>query len=341
MRKPQNIASKLPHLSELEQQLVSIDEATTIAYGSRNMNWRGKKVYNRMVRRATGVLETFYADALRQKVCYYGPFVGEFGHFLLHNLPFLAHLHHEGVAIHYCGMELHRPFLVDDAGRDMVASWTALRDFFGEVKPSTNETRPPADVQAVIDEWRLEAEASGLPFLDISQKDLYWWVFRNWQLDGRQHRYQLSKVYGREEGRICVVFPRKKGGDTTPNNGGPWDYAEVARALSPYFDEVRLVGHPSLSAEVPDEGNIRLCISANNADTLRHCASASLIVTQHSGAVHLGAYVDTPVLLIFNGQPPIKGLIDTLRFRKNIAQRPLAYAFSLDEIKTFAAAYAN
>lgn len=204
-----------------------------------------------------------------------------------------------------------------------------------------NETVPPEDVQAEVDAWRRMALASGMPFLDISQKDLYWWVFRNWQLEGRQYRYDLGQVYARSEGRVCVIFPRKKGGTTTPNNGGPWDYAEIARTLSPFFDEVRLVGHPSLSAKVQDEGNIRFCISADNTDTLRHCASASLIVTQHSGAVHLGAYVDTPVLLIFNGQPPIKGLIDTLRFRKNIAQRPLAYAFSLDEIKTFAAAQAN
>jgi len=325
-------------LSPREQELADAEQATTVAYGLRNMNWRGKRAFRKAVARATATVEEFYRRALEEKVCYYGPFVGEFGHFLLHNLPFLSHLHREGVAIHYCGMELHKPFLVDDKGGSIVASWTALRDFFGEVKPLCNETVLPDDVQAEVDTWRKAAATSGMPFLDISDKDLYWWVFRNWQLDGRQHRYDLRQVYAREEGRVCVVFPRKKGGATTPNNGGPWDYAEVARILAPHFDEVRLVGHPSLSAEVPDEANIRLCTSANNADTLRHCASAALIVTQHSGAVHLGAYVDAPVLLIFNGDPPIKGLIDTLRFRKNIAQRPLAYAFSLDEIKTFVAA---
>ncbi|MFN8712856.1 MAG: hypothetical protein ACK5Z2_08375, partial [Bacteroidota bacterium] len=34
---------------------------------------------------------------LRKKECFYGPFKGEFGHFLTHNLPFLAYLHSRGV----------------------------------------------------------------------------------------------------------------------------------------------------------------------------------------------------------------------------------------------------
>jgi hypothetical protein len=32
-------------------------------------------------------------------------------------------------------------------------------------------------------------------------------------------------------------------------------------------------------------------------------------------------------------KPLIKGLFDTLRFRKNLTRKPLKYAFSLDEIE--------
>jgi ADP-heptose:LPS heptosyltransferase len=116
---------------------------------------------------------------------------------------------------------------------------------------------------------------------------------------------------------------------------------EVARSVSPFFKNVYLVGHPSLSAEVASEGNIELKISSNNSDTIKHCAEAGLIITQHSGAVHLGAYVNTPVLIIFNGTPPMRGLIDTIRFRANLTDVPLNYAFSLDEIENFAAAVNN
>jgi hypothetical protein len=322
-----------------EVPLVFPDEATVPAYGYRNMNRRGRFLFKRKVARAEAALDKFYEKALLEKACYFGPFVGEFGHFLLHNLLFVMHLHQMGVAIHYCGMSLHTPFLLDSTGQSLISEAHLLRDFFGEVKPVSNETIPPADVVAEVDRFRRKAKASGLPFLDISDKELYWYAFRNWQLRGKQHLYSLKPVYASGGARKnCVIFPRKKGGEFTANNGGPWDYMELARAVSPYFDEVILTGHPSLSAEVVEEGNIKLGISANNADTLRYCANAELIITQHSGAVHLGAYTETQVLVIFNGNPPIKGLIDTLRFRKNLTDTPLRYAFSLDEIKTFASA---
>lgn len=336
-KKNRGISDSNFELTPEEHSFVVPDEATDIDYACRNMNLRGRMAFKRMVRKATARLDIFYESAMREKVCYYGPFKGEFGHFLLHNLPFLSHLHLNGVAIHYCGMELHKPMLVDANGKSIIHKWYPLRDFFTEVKPLSNETIPPPDVQRSIDAFRAEAIGSGLPFLDIDDRDLYWWVFRNWQLQGYQHTYALETAYAKSKTRTCVIFPRKKGGDYTSNNGGPWDYNELAQAVSPYFEEVRLVGHPSLSADVTDSGNIKLCISADNADTLRHCAEASLIITQHSGAVHLGAYVDTPVLLIFNGEPPIKGLMDTLRFRKNLSDEPLQYAFSLNEIVNFVA----
>jgi len=322
-----------------ELPLVFPDEATVTSYGYRNMNFRGKFLFKRKVARAEAVLDDFYAKAMSKKACFFGPFVGEFGHFLLHNLPFIMHLHREGVAVHYCGMALHKPFLIDSQGRSIIAEGYMLRDFFGEVKPVSNETVPPDDVAAEIGEFRARATASEEPFLDISDKDMYWHAFRNWQLRGKQHIYSLKPVYSTPGSATkCVIFPRKKGAEYTPNNGGPWDYMEVARAVAPYFDEVILAGHPSLSAETLAEGNIVPRISADNADTLRFCADADLIITQHSGAVHLGAYTETPVLVIFNGNPPIKGLIDTLRFRKNLTDTPLRYAFSLNEIKNFVSA---
>ncbi len=322
---------------EIELPLIYPHEATTVAYGKRSLNWKGRAKYHFIVKRARRTLEDFYERALAEKECYYGPFKGEFGHFLLHNLPFLVHLHQCGVRIHYCGMDLHKPFLFDAEGRSIIDTWYPLRDFFTEVKPLTNETAPPIDVQAEIDSFKSIALSSGKPFLDISDTELYWFVFRNWQLEGRQGIYDLSQVYASAKTNSCVIFPRKKGGTVSPNNGSAWDYMAVARSLSPFFEKVYLVGHPSLSAEVYSEGNIELKISAENTTTMKYCSEARLIVTQHSGAVHIGAYAKTPVLIIFNGSPPIKGLIDTIRFRANLTEQPLNYAFDLNEIKNFAA----
>jgi len=319
-----------------EQTLVSPGESTTISYGAQGLNWKGKIYYYWRVRRHLALLNKFYKAAIKKKECYYGPFVGEFGHFLLHNLPFLSHLKKKNVKIHYCGMGLHRPFIVDEDGDSIVESYTSLRDFFSESKPIANETKVPDDVKKNIERFKLKAQKSGLPFLDISNKDMYWFTFRNWQLNGKQSKYSLNQLFTKTEIRSAVIFPRKKGGEFTPNNGGPWNYNEIAKSISPYFDKVFLVGHPSLSGSVETSGNIELKVSQNNSETIKYCAQADLIITQHSGAVHIGAYVDTPVLIIFNGKPPIKGLIDTIRFRQNISKHLLNYAFSLEEIENFA-----
>ncbi|MFT6996422.1 MAG: hypothetical protein ACJAQ4_000163 [Cryomorphaceae bacterium] len=320
-------------LRKSELKYISRTDATAIELIQDRMNWKGKVGFGMEYRRYSLFLDRFYKKTLKEKVCYYGPFKGEFGHFLLHNLPFLMHLHKKGVKIHYCGMSLHKPFMLDENGKSILSSFTELRDFFGEIKPSANQNKVPRDVAKQIENWKIKAKATGMPFLDIDRTSFYWHGLRNWQLEGRQHKYDLAKAYAQDPTDSVVIFPRKKGGEVTPNNGGPWDYLEIARQLSPHFTKVYLVGHPSLSALVEGYGNIEVKVSADNADTLKFCAEAKLIITQHSGAVHIGAYVNTPVLLIFNGEPPIKGLFDTLRFRKNLTRKPLKYAFSLDEIE--------
>lgn len=323
--------------NQKEEFLISTDGASTVAYGMRGLNWKGKIHYRLIIWQSYRKIKSFYRNALKQKECYYGPFKGEFGHFLLHNLPFLVHLHKQGVKIHYCGMELHKPFLVDEKGDSIIHEWYPLPDFFAESAPIANATILPKRLKSIVEDFKAKARVEGKPLLDISHNNMYWYVFRNWQLEDRQSVYDLSKVYGNGKENTCVIFPRKKGGAVTPNNGESWDYEEIARCVSPHFDKVLLVGHPSFSADVKSEGNIELKVSSNNADTLKYCANARLIITQHSGAVHLGAYVKTPVLIIFKGQPPVKGLMDTVRFRKNLTRQSLNYALNMQEIKNFVA----
>src|ERR1035441_5669335 len=224
------------------------NDATTIWYGQKTLNFFGKLHYLKIVFNAYKEINGFYKKALKEKECYYGPFKGEFGHFLLHNLPFLSHLHQQGVKINYCGMALHKAFLVDDKGHSIIHKYYELRDFFAEVPSSANQTIPPADVQKEIDSFLEIAQKSGKAFLNIADDNMYWYVFRNWQLKkGRQYVYTIKNVYKTTIGNSCVIFPRKKGNSVTPNNGGPWDYLEIARLISPYFDKVYITGHPSMS----------------------------------------------------------------------------------------------
>ena len=317
------------------------DGVTTIWRGQKNLNVFGKVHYAYIIAVAYRKIISFYRESLKQKECYYGPFKGEFGHFLLHNLPFLTHLYKQGVKINYCGMALHKPFLVNESGESILSSFHELRDFFSEVSPAANQTIPPVDVRKEIDSFISGAKKSGKPFLDISDNDLYWYVFRNWQVKRKkQDLFDLSRIYKAKQENSVVIFPRKKGSQFTRNNGGPWNYMQLAKSISDYFDKVYIAGHPSLSEELSSDGNIEVCLSKDNSVMLQKCSNSKLIITQHSGAVHVGAYTHTPVLIIFNGNPPIVGLSDTFRFRKNFNSKfEFNFAFTendvLDYVKKF------
>jgi hypothetical protein len=277
-------------------------------------------------------------QTLALKKCYYGPFKGEFGHFLAHNLPFISYLHSKGVKIYYCGMELHKPFLVDESGNTIVEQYFPLRDFFAEVAPNSNSTVPPADVQQEIDKFNTLANKSGLPFWNIDDDFYYWFIHRNWMLKGPYMKtYDLEKTYGKGKQKSAVIFPRKKGAANSPNNGGPWDYMEVARKISPYFQKVYITGHPALSADLSSEGNIEVCLSKDNKVILEKCANSQLIITQHSGVNNIGEFTNNKVLIIYNGKPPIGSLQNTLRFRPYIGTKfDLDYAFTMEEIVEYA-----
>ena len=320
-------------MSQPELKQLIKNDATTILYGQRTLNIFGKVHYIKIILKAYYDIIKFYRKALRDKECYYGPFKGEFGHLLLHSVPFLMHLYNKGVKIHFCGIEIGKPFLIDDKGNSIIYKFYPLRDFYAEVAPHSNVTIPPNDVQGEIDKFHNIAIASRKGYLNIADHDMYWFVFRNWQLNGRQFLYSLRKIYNTKTENSCVIFPRKKGKAHTLNNGGPWDYMKIAKLVSPFFDKVYITGHPSMSAELVSEGNIEVCVSSDNRVVLEKCSNANLIITQHSGAVHMGAYTNTKVLLIFNGTLPIEGLADTLRYRENLSKEPINFAFSYEEIE--------
>ena len=289
--------------------------------------WRDKRKAERKLKKS-----------IEKGECYFGPFKGEFGHFLGHTAPFIGYLRKRGVRVHYCGMELHKPFLVDELGNPLVESYFTLRDFFHEVNPSSNTTRPPKDVQREIENFKFKAENSDSPFFNIDDDFYYWFIHRNWTVD---HAYgktpNLEKVYKIRDENSAVIFARKKGAATSKNNGAPWDYMELARSISPYFDKVYMAGHPSLSdSNLLEEGNIELRLSADNCDILEACCNASLIITQHSGACYIGEYTNSEVLTIYKGKAPIGSIRNTLRFKDYVGQKyPLEFAFSEEEVVSF------
>ncbi|MCT4581219.1 MAG: hypothetical protein N4A35_07360 [Flavobacteriales bacterium] len=314
------------------------NQATLASKGYRGLNLLGKIKFFTILQKNNSTLKKFEKAVFKHKECYIGPFIGEFGNFLLHILPYLSYLNRQGIKINYCGLELHRPFLIDDKGTPFINNFIALRDFFKEVKPSGNNIeRLPDDVQKIVTQFLNNANTSPFPLLDIfNNRDLYWYSYRNWQLNKRQYIYNLSNSYSTKKENKVVLFPRKMTKKFTANNGGNWDYNQLGEKLTNYFDEVVFVGHPELSDNNKVKNNkIRYAITGDNKDVLEECASAQLIITQHSGAMHVGSYIHTPVLLIFKGNPPIKGLDDSIRFRKNFKFNDVNIAFNKDEIIDF------
>jgi hypothetical protein len=277
------------------------------------------------------------AKTLKEKVCYYGPFKGEFGHFLAHTLPFLMYLHKKGVRIIYCGMELHKPFLVDESGKTIIEDFRPLRDFFAEVAPNSNVTVPPQDVQNEILKFDNEAKKSNLPFWNIGDDFYYWFIHRNWILEGYTHTYQLDKVYKTEEENACALFPRNKGAKSSHNNGEPWDYPDIIERISPYFDKIYLCGHPSQvhNLEITNP-KVVVAVSTDNVVMLNKISNSRLIISQHSGIVYAGEYAGTDVLIIYKGGKKIQdigSLNNTLRFKNQFPGRStLDFAFSEEEV---------
>lgn len=303
----------------------------------------GKKIYNRFVwfkHFIVGTIKLFWLLylTLKHKKCYYGPFLGEFGHLLGHNLPLLAYLHARGVEIIFCGMEHYAPFFIDEKGEVILKFTFPVRDYFKEKTPSANRLEYlPKDVKQDLQQFITEAITSPYPFWDLRNNDFYFIAFRLWMHYFNFNRtIDFTKIYQTDDENSVVIFPRKKGASFTVNNGGPWDYEDLAHKVKTYFDKVYVIGHPAFSLPFESRDNIEVIITNNNRIILEKCANSKLIITQHSGTVYLGEYTNTPILMIYNGNPPIGNLTVTKYVKSKLGSKfPFNFAYSLDEIIAF------
>ena len=278
------------------------------------------------------------------KKCYFGPLTGEFGHLLGHNLPFLAYLYSKGVKIEFCGMEIHRPFFVDENGNEIVNSFLELRDFFEEFPPTCNTSvGQPADVEKITAQFIKTAKESGYPYWDNSDRHIYFYYFRWWLLKRKLIKvYNLSTIYKTANEHSVVIFPRKwnpnfpeKVDDQRRNNGLNWNYYDMAKLASTYFDKVYVLGHPVFSGVSFDSfDNVEVIPTKDNKVILEKCANAKLIVSQHSGTVYLGEYTRTPVLIVYKGGTEIGDIGMTTKFKNGLGRtHDFRFAFSMEEVE--------
>lgn len=305
---------------------------------ARQNNLKGIKLFKYWLSIHIGYIknEIKLRRTLRKKKCYYGAFKGEFGHFLAHNLPFLMYLHSKNVKIIYCGMELHSAFLIDENNNSILYDYKSLRNFFHEVPPNSNSTIPPVDIQNEITKFEADAYNSKMPFWNISNDFYYWFIHRNWLKKKYMLTYDLSKVYkSKNENSVCI-FSRSKGAKSSHNNGESWDYESIIDKIKPFYDKVYVVGNPLQSLNIESSDKVEVWVTSDNKKIIEACSNSSLIITQHSGAIYLGEYVRTDVLVIYKGGNKLQdigSLNNTLRFKnefKNYSR--LHFAFNEEQI---------
>lgn len=273
--------------------------------------------------------------------CYVGPFIGEFGNFLSFILPYLNYLHSKGVKVHYCGMQIFKPFMYDNNGKLIVDSFEEVRDFLYETTPNGNSGKLPTDVNNQVSNFKKKAQKSGLPFWNLDNEYFYWFIFRYW-IGPYMKTPDFQKINKALNERSVVIFPRKKDVDFNTPYGEPWDFTELAQTVSPYFDKVYLLGHPAQSIEMKPFGNIEVLLSSDNSLLIDKCVKASLLITQHSGTKYLGELTDTQVLVIYKGQLPIFGMLDNVILNYRLGKKhPWHFAFSLEEVRTYCQKFKN
>ncbi|UTW62730.1 hypothetical protein KFE98_00825 [bacterium SCSIO 12741] len=245
-----------------------------------------------------------------QGVCVFGPFIGELGHLLAHNLPLVTWLKAQGVKVHFVGFEKFEAFLYDSTGEPLYEQFYPLRDFGGETSIKSNFAEEfPADV---AEEWnRLKSSFAekGWPTWYLEDETEYWYEYRKWLYKSDFFQVSdLSQVYGKREPgkKVCSVFVRFRPPDNPVKlaaNGPLWDYEKLVEALLDVYDEINLVGSPHQSIDsfsIKDE-RVKWRVSHNNREILQLIGSSDMMITPHSGAMYLSAYFTAGLTVIYHG----------------------------------------
>ena len=282
-------------------------------------------------------LKIWYSIHVSKKI-HIGPFVGEFGNFLGHILPFLCFLNEKNVEINFYGTDLLKPFCVDKNGKSFV-SYFPLRSLYNESNVSGNSAALPKDIKAQIEKSGLR-DQNFLETIDLENRFFYWYVYREMVAKKYAKVYNLTPHLTNpvlSSKNICAVFPRMKGAKTTHNNGEQWDYNQLIEKLIDGYDLVYVVGHPSYAQEVNDHPKVVNVITSDNKEMLKVCANANCIISQHSGVIYLSAILQKPYVLLYKGgksPSDIGSFNNTLYFLNSMGvPYQIEFCYELEEIE--------
>ena len=253
-------------------------------------------------------------NSIQKKECYFGPFVGEFGHLLSHVIPFISYLNELDVKVNYMGPEIHKPLFKSSKSSYIINNYEGLRDFYSEVSPDCNNQYYPDDIGEIIEKFKLDARNSGLPFWDISSRKFYWIGFCKWMYErNHYHTYSFNNFLKKNQ---ITIFARKKG-DHSPVRGSNWNFQSVINKIIHETNlDIKVLGHPAFSHNFKSSERVKVILTSDNQLILDECKKSKFIINQLSGTHYLGIYCDTPVILLMKGPD-----IDYSNFIKDLNYR--------------------
>lgn len=248
------------------------------------------------------IFEQKLERAKEERVCWVGPFAGEFGHMLIHILPFVSYLYEQNIDIIFCGQDSYECLFVNEEGKSTVKKYYGYPQFLKESTPDGNDAYliDNAEVYKALEEFKKNALESGDPFFDLSEHWTYKAWFTWWLGKGYGKLYNIGKVYNQKEIKENAIgfFTRTK--VHTGVTGPEWDVGSVVTTSLNFCDKIYTLGNIYQSHKIKREG-VENYITENNIDIFRAASQCKVIISYNSGTAYVGKILRIPIVIINNG----------------------------------------
>jgi len=279
-------------------------------------------------------LEAIRRQALDEKVCYVGPFAGEFGHMLIHVLPFVSYLYLKGVNIYFCGFGNQEVFFQDETGWPITHKYTRMPTFSDTGVPDGNnlDRITNHEVASMCNEFIAQAVTSGAAFFDISNPFKYKEFFLWWLGSGYGKLFNLRKLFNPHNitRNLITFYSRTK--VHTGVTGPEWDVDEVIKILAKHCEGILVAGHSDQSRAIRHP-QVLNCVTSNNKEILTNMCVSKLIVSYNSGTAYIPRLFRIPGIVIHKGL--YRGFQHTLDCSTPLSNSLLKRVTSCEELEEF------
>lgn len=136
--------------------------------------------------------------------------------------------------------------------------------------------------------------------------------FPHLRVDPRPRIYPGQAQQDRAKVLMPTPRPLINPGSGHPEGAWPWErFAAVARELAPRYGKALVVwgpGEEELATRVASEGNAELAPATDLLELAALAARCTVMITNDTGPMHLGAAAGAPMVVVWDGSPSIRPL---------------------------------